>query len=405
MDTDVDFAIVGAGIAGASLAWRLAAHGSVRLLEAEDQPGLHSTGRSAAMFMASYGPPQVRALTRASRAFYAAPPAGFTETPLLAPRGALYVAWTGQQECSMPSGTRCRPAAPKCFAWGRPRRWRACRCCARKACSAPSSSPTPWTSTCTRCTRATCAARAARAPGCGAAPHCSTRAAKHGAWRIGLSDGRTLRARVLVNAAGAWADEVAQRAGLAPLGLQPRRRSAFIFDAPAGTDHRHWPTVAGIDESWYFKPDAGQLLGSPANADPVPPHDVQAEELDIATGIARIEAATTLAIRRPRRVWAGLRTFAPDGELVVGFDAHAEGFFWLAGQGGYGIQSAAGVAELAAALPLTCAIGAKPAPATRPSRRRSATCCPFTALTSQPSAWRACSACRSFAGCLPTSWH
>jgi D-arginine dehydrogenase len=173
---------------------------------------------------------------------------------------------------------------------------------------------------------------------------------EHGAWRIGLSDGRTLRARVLVNAAGAWADEVAQRAGLAPLGLQPRRRSAFIFDAPAGTEHRHWPTVAGIDEGWYFKPDAGQLLGSPANADPVPPHDVQAEELDIATGIARIEAATTLAIRRPRRVWAGLRTFASDGELVVGFDAHAEGFFWLAGQGGYGIQSAAGVAELAAAL-------------------------------------------------------
>jgi D-arginine dehydrogenase len=171
-----------------------------------------------------------------------------------------------------------------------------------------------------------------------------------GAWRIELGDGRTLRARVLVNAAGAWADEVAQRAGVAPLELQPRRRSAFIFDAPAGTGHRHWPTVAGIDESWYFKPDAGQLLGSPANADPVPPHDVQAEELDIATGIAHIEAATTLTIRRPRRVWAGLRTFAPDGELVVGHDGHSEGFFWLAGQGGYGIQSAAGVAELAAAL-------------------------------------------------------
>jgi D-arginine dehydrogenase len=115
-------------------------------------------------------------------------------------------------------------------------------------------------------------------------------------------------------------------------------------------DSRRWPTVAGIDGSWYFKPDAGQLLGSPANADPVAPHDVIAEEIDIATGIHRIEAHTSLRIRRPRRVWAGLRTFAPDGELVIGFDPKRRGLFWLAGQGGYGIQSAHGGAQLAAAL-------------------------------------------------------
>ncbi|MDP1533262.1 MAG: FAD-dependent oxidoreductase, partial [Rubrivivax sp.] len=119
---------------------------------------------------------------------------------------------------------------------------------------------------------------------------------------------------------------------------------------PTGDAHRHWPAACGVDESWYFKPDAGQLLGSPADADPVDAHDVQAEELDIATGIARIEAATTLVIRRPRRIWAGLRTFAPDGDLVVGFEPSADGFFWLAGQGGYGIQSAAAVALLAESL-------------------------------------------------------
>ncbi|HMR70617.1 MAG TPA: FAD-binding oxidoreductase, partial [Rubrivivax sp.] len=158
------------------------------------------------------------------------------------------------------------------------------------------------------------------------------------------------RASVLVDAAGAWADEVAAAAGAPPLGLQPKRRSAFTFDAPPGIDHRPWPTTCAIDESWYFKPDAGQLLGSPANADPVSPHDVQPEEIDIATGIAGIEAATTLTIRRPRHTWAGLRSFAPDGEMLIGFDPARPGLFWLAGQGGWGIQSADGAAALAAAL-------------------------------------------------------
>ena len=138
--------------------------------------------------------------------------------------------------------------------------------------------------------------------------------------------------------------------GAAPVGLEPRRRSAFTFKAPDGVDASGWPTVVGIDESYYFKPDAGQLLGSPANADPAVPHDVVPEELDIAMGIHQIEAATTLAIRRPGATWAGLRTFAPDGEMVIGWDDACAGFFWLVGQGGYGIQSAAGASELAAAL-------------------------------------------------------
>ena len=165
-----------------------------------------------------------------------------------------------------------------------------------------------------------------------------------------LADGRHAQATTLVNAAGAWADDVAAAAGVPKRGLQPKRRSAFTFAAPPEHEHRAWPAVASVDESWYFKPDAGQLLGSPANAEPVHAHDVQAEELDIATAIARIQEHTTLNIHRPRRVWAGLRTFAPDGDLVIGFDPAANHFFWLAGQGGYGIQSAAGVSALAASL-------------------------------------------------------
>jgi len=154
-------------------------------------------------------------------------------------------------------------------------------------------------------------------------------------------------ARRVVNAAGAWADVLAQRAGAAPVGLVPKRRTAFTFPVPAGMDATHWPAAIGVAEDWYSKPDAGQLLGSPANADPVQPHDVVAEELDVAMAIARIEEVSLLTIRRPTHTWAGLRSFVADGEFVIGEDDALEGFFWLAAQGGYGIQSAAGYALLA----------------------------------------------------------
>jgi D-arginine dehydrogenase len=143
---------------------------------------------------------------------------------------------------------------------------------------------------------------------------------------------------------------VAALFGAAPIGLVPHRRSAFTFKASEGMDVSGWPAVVGVDESYYFKPDAGQLLGSPANADPTVPHDVVPEELDIALGIHQIETVTTLTIRRPASTWAGLRSFVRDGEMVIGWDEHCPGFFWLAGQGGYGIQSAAGASELAASL-------------------------------------------------------
>jgi len=347
---EFDAVIVGVGIAGASFAHALAPHARVLLLEREAHPGVHSTGRSAAMFMESYGPPQVRALTRASRAFYEQPPAGFAEAPILSARGALYAAWQGQQVAldallgtltdtgsvvSRIDADECLQRVPvlradgllggvlevdamdidvhalhQGFLRG-----------ARRAGAAL------WTD----------------------AELVQARAAS-GRWQLELAGGRRVGTRTLVDAAGAWADELAQRCGVAPLGIQPKRRSAFTFAPPAGTDVRPWPTVADVDERWYFKPDAGQLLGSPANADPVSAHDVMPEELDIATGIAAIEAHTSLTIRRPTRTWAGLRSFAPDGELVVGWDAQRAAFFWLAGQGGYGIQSAAGAAQLAAAL-------------------------------------------------------
>lgn len=350
---NVDIAIVGAGIAGASLAWQLtraAATPEVLLLEAEIQPGLHSTGRSAAMFMASYGPPQARALTRAGRRFYEQPPEGFASVPLVGPRGVLYAAWQGHEQALAQlqadlQGTGCHVdlLGPQDTLQRLPvLRPQGLLGALHEADALDIDVNALHQGY----------LRGARQRGASLWTEAVLQRAVHdgSAWHLHCADGRQLRARTLVNAAGAWADTVAQAAGVAPLGIQPKRRSAFTFDAPPGLDFRHWPTVCSVQEDWYVKPDAGQLLGSPANADPVPAHDVQPEELDIATGIAAIERDTTLSIRRPRRTWAGLRSFAPDGELVIGFDPAAPRFFWLAGQGGYGIQSAAGASTLAAAL-------------------------------------------------------
>ncbi len=349
-ETDFDAAIVGAGIAGASFAYTLAPRARVLLLEREAQPGMHSTGRSAAMFMESYGPPQVRALTRASRAWYQQPPPGFADVPILSARGALYVG-RGNQQHALDTLARELSVSGHGF-----ERLTAAQCLHRVPVLRESGllggvfeadamdidvhalhqgylrgfkhqGGTLW-----------CEAELAKGT------------ATAGQWSVELADGRQVRCRTLVNAAGAWADETAKRCGALPLYIQPKRRSAFTFLPPPRVDVRAWPTVADVEERWYFKPDAGQLLGSPANADPVPAHDVMPEEIDIATGIAAIEAATTLTIRRPSRSWAGLRSFSPDGELVIGWDTTRTGLFWLAGQGGYGIQSAAGAAQLAAAL-------------------------------------------------------
>jgi D-arginine dehydrogenase len=174
---------------------------------------------------------------------------------------------------------------------------------------------------------------------------------RDGAWHVRTRDGIEWQAPLVVNAAGAWCDVVARLAGVRPIGLVPKRRSAFVFAPPAGVDASRWPTFVSADETWYVKPEAsGTLIGSPANADPVEPQDVQPEELDIAMAIDRIQAWTTLEIRRPSRTWAGLRSFVADGDLVGGFDPDAEGFFWLAAQGGYGIQTSAAMGEACAAL-------------------------------------------------------
>ena len=169
-------------------------------------------------------------------------------------------------------------------------------------------------------------------------------------WQVRAGDGRQWQARTVLNAAGAWADVMGALAGAQPIGLQPCRRSALVFTPPPGLAVHDWPMTYSAAEDWYFKPDAGMLLASPANADPVPPHDVQPEELDIALALYQIGEMTTLQVRRPQRTWAGLRSFVADGGLVGGADTRVPQFIWVAAQGGYGIQTAAAMGQACAAL-------------------------------------------------------
>lgn len=349
MSEPTDFLIIGGGIAAASVGYWLAPHGRVTLLEREPQPGYHSTGRSAALFMESYGTPQVRALTMASRAFLQSPPQGFAEHPLLGPRGAMMVATHGQDALLAAHWDILRAMTPHAQLLD------SAGACAK----VPVLRPGKVLGAVYEPDAADMDVHAIhqgylrglrRAGGrvvCDAEVTALARVG--GLWRA-QAGGQVYEAPVVLNAAGAWADVVAALAGLPGIGLEPRRRSAFIFAPPEGVNTSGWPLTAGVAEDWYFKPDAGMLLGSPANADPVAPHDVQPEEMDIALAIHRIEEMTTLSIRRPTRTWAGLRSFVADGDLVGGFDAHAPGFFWVAAQGGYGIQTSAAMGETCAAL-------------------------------------------------------
>jgi D-arginine dehydrogenase len=174
-----------------------------------------------------------------------------------------------------------------------------------------------------------------------------------GQWQVDTPQG-SHAAPILVNAAGAWADEVAVLAGLPRIGLQPCRRSAAIIPAPEGYATQHWPIFGSIAETWYAKPEAGKLMVSPADEDPVDPHDAWPDDMVLAEGLDRFEQAVTHQVRRVEHSWAGLRTFAPDRTPVAGFDPRADGFFWLAGQGGYGVQTAPALSRVAAALIIGC---------------------------------------------------
>jgi D-arginine dehydrogenase len=349
--SDFDAIVIGAGMAGASVAFFMAPHARVLVLEREAYAGMHSTGRSAALFSETYGSPQVRALTRATRPFLERPPEGFAAHPILSARGNTIIGTADDVDGIVAAYDAILPFT----------RDLELRDTQKILGEVPVLKPEfaqiglhePGAADIDVNELHQGFLRGLRKRGGQLRLNMGIRTITRDAKGWQIDDGeQAYRAPLLLNAAGAWVDQVATMAGVTPIGITPKRRSAFVFDPPENIDTARWPFITAFNETFYFKPDAGLLLGSCVNADPVEPHDVQPEDYDIALGIHRIEEATTMTIRRPRRSWAGLRSFVADGDLVGGFAPDAPGFFWVAAQGGYGIQTSAAMGEACAHLAL-----------------------------------------------------
>ncbi len=343
-----DILIVGGGIAGLSAAAALADHAQVTVLEAEEQVGFHSSGRSATMLHYALGDRLVRALTLASRSFFDNPPDAFSEVPIGRPMPVLVYARDDEREALDSLDAEISPFA------------KLERLDARQVHEL--------------CPLLNDDARHGIADrnGIRLDPHAllqgnlrqlrskggelvtGARAAslerKGGAWQVRTERAETFSAPVLVNAAGAWADQVAGLAGVGPLGLEPKRRTIITFDAPPGTTLEGLPFAKTVGDELYFAPEGGRLFASPMDEVPSDPVDAQPDDYEVALAAWRMEERTTVKVERIHSKWAGLRTFAPDRRPVAGFATGADGFFWLAGQGGFGLQTSPVMARIAAAL-------------------------------------------------------
>jgi len=346
---DTDFAIIGAGMAGASAAYELAAHGQVLLLERESQPGYHTTGRSAALYTEGYGNAAIRAITTASRAAYLAPPPGFTDRPLLTPRGSLLIARPDQAAKLPGMLAEIGALVPSVHAVDAAECLRLVPVLRREALAGGIHEPDAMDIDVNGLHRGYLRGLAARGGKLMTDAEVLGLERSGGRWQVRTPAG-TLSAAVVINAAGAWADVVGGMVGAAEIGLVPKRRTILVADVEGPVAPTDGPFAADIDEGFYFRTEAGRILGSPADETPSPPCDAQPEELDIALAIDRMEQATTLRFKRIVNKWAGLRSFVADKTPVAGFDPAVEGFFWLAGQGGYGIQTAPAMGRIAAAL-------------------------------------------------------
>lgn len=344
-----DAIVVGGGMAGVSAAYHLAARGDVLVLEQEDALAYHTTGRSAAMYLKSYGNLAIRSLTAAGETFFLDPPDGFSDTPLLTPRGALYFASADQSQRIEALYDDVRALAPTAVRLDADETRRLAPMLRAESSMSGIYEPDAMDMDVHAIHQGFVRGIRARAGQIQTRSLVTSLERSNGVWEVKAA-GTTYSSPCVINAAGAWGDALATLAGTVPIGLVPKRRTAFLFQPPTGMDTSAWPLTIDVDERVYFKPDAGMLMCSPADETPSPPCDAQPEEIDIAIAVERLKAATTLEIPRITHRWAGLRTFTPDKTPVVGFDTCKSGFFWLVGQGGYGIQTAPALGALAAAL-------------------------------------------------------
>lgn len=335
---DADFLIIGGGIAGVSAAARMSELGSVIVLEAEEALAHHASGRSAALFEPRYGAPAVVGLSMASEAFFRSVPG------VLSPRGLLLVGKADGVEAferdlvdmhfDRISVEEAREIVP------------ILNLETVKMAGYAAHAEDVDTDLLVQGF-----AREAKGRGARIVTKAKVTAISRDGmgWRV-TSQAGEFTARMVVNAAGAWVDHIARLAGVRPLGFTPYRRSMARIPAPGGHDVSGWPMMFGPGEDWYAKPDAGALIVSPAEEDLMEPHDAWADDMVLAEGLARYEEMVTEPVTRLISNWAGLRTFAPDRVLVIGPDVREPGFFWLAGQGGYGFQTSAAASRLAADL-------------------------------------------------------
>lgn len=330
-----DFIIIGGGIAGLTAGAQLAPHGTVKVLEAEDALGYHASSRSAAIFIPTYGAPSVKALSLASAR-------DLHDTGLTSPRGLMAVGRAGE-DTALADVTADLSLSPIPVADALARvpilDPEAITCAAHR--------DDAWDIDTDALLQLY--AKMIRANG-QIVTRAPVTAIRHdGGWQV-EAGGSTYRARKLVNAAGPWADVIAQMAGLAPIGITPLRRSMARIEVPGGADARDWPMVIGAQENWYAKPDAGALIVSPSEEDPSDPMDAWADDMVLAEGLMHFEEHITGEVTRMLANWAGLRTFSTDRQLVIGADPTAPDYYWMAGQGGYGFQTAPAAGRLIAAL-------------------------------------------------------
>lgn len=345
MTTTADVIVIGGGIAGISAGARMAERGmSVVVLERESQLGYHSTGRSAAIFIRNYGNATLRALNAAAAPIMEAPE-GIADGSLLSPRGELLVA----TEDEMPALEKYAAGSSGLDRLTAEEAVELVPILRRESIAGAVIERDAQDIDVDRMLAGF--AKALRRAGGEIRTGAEVEKMRHGdgVWTVDIRKER-LQAPVVVNAAGAWAADIAHLAGAKPVPLQALRRSAAILPAPEGHDVSGWPLFGSAAENWYAKPEAGKLMVSPADEDPVDPHDAWADDMVLAEGLDRYERAVTVPLTRVETSWAGLRTFANDRTPVVGFDAWEPGFFWLAGQGGYGVQTAPALAALTAAL-------------------------------------------------------
>jgi len=344
-----DFLVIGAGVSGAAAAAELALSGTVTLLEMEERPGYHSSGRSAALYTPNYGPAFVRTIIAASAKFYRNPPTGFAEQPLLTPRQALTFVPAGFEakidEC-MAAATAATPLIEITPA-------QACErapLLRREMVARAVLDPHVMDMDATAIHQGFLKLVKGRHGKLATDNRVTAIARVKGSWHVTTAAGAVFEAPVLINAAGAWADEIGQLAGLQPIGLQPMRRTAIIIARDPALAPTDMPAVDDGATEAYVKLDAGRLMASLGDATPSPPCDAQPEDLDMAMIVDWLERNTHVAVKRIEHSWAGLRNFVTDHCPVVGFDRGADNFFWLAGQGGYGIMLAAALGRVTRSL-------------------------------------------------------